>query len=805
MTGNPVQVVLNTGNFITRPERTPGGSIKDFYCDRDAEFAVHKQQLLGQLGHIRQRIQTTADLGIDYVHVVLQNDAWAKTKRPLERVLPPAKVPLIGGGQLGELLVEITAENLPLVEQAIEKAELTVPIRKNSKDEEVPRPSRNRSEVGAIRAIRSHEASDRRYFSAEDAVRWLADPRTGGIYFVETFVDASDLDVNKPERTRARIALRRFLNELPTNGVPIEIVEPPPRWRGRRFLFLRVQENQVDAQSVARHQQLLEYLDRQPAVRRVLLPPLVETGHTAHGDSKEVATIPPPVEAGTYPVIGIVDTGVSEIDALEKWCAGRTPFVGSANQNRSHGTFIAGLAAAAANLNSHELFTENPCRFYDLALFPTDPVAFQSFYPKGFLDFLEQLAVELSAATAAGARVINMSLALERQVSDDSYGVFAMFIDEIADTQDVLVVLPSGNLTPPLWRSEWPDHPKDALRMLAEYRHSGRDRILQPAESVRSVVAGAVNPPSCATAALRPTVYSRRGPSAALGTKPDVAHVGGQGAAEHHLFSLDVNGHKVDGCGTSYSAPLVAKILANLNTRIEGHVERETLIALLTHHANLPKDLRTKDLVRVAKDFVGFGVPLNSDQMLETPNHSITLLFNGELEPDRELVFPFSWPTSLVNAGGDCRGRVRLTLVYRPPIDARFDAEFVRVNLDAHLRQEHVDPKTGEVSWEGRLRSETDKRYERELIEHGQKWWPVKQYERALKRVGASSQWRLVIEGLARAGTSFPAEGVQFAALLTIQDEQETADVFREMRQGLLAAGAQIADVRTANRVGTRI
>lgn len=807
MPNNPVQVVLNTSDFIVRPEQNPGGSIKDFFAGRDTEFAAHKGRLLDELGQIHQQIKKQPDVGLEYAHVVLQSDAWAKSHRPVERVFPPDEVPLIGGGGLGELIIELTAENIPVVEKAIQKAEDIVIYGVNKKGEEVPKPTRYRSEVGAIQTVRSHQAIDRRAFSAEEAVLWLQDPRTGGLYIVETFADLREFDEEESRRSRARAALKRFLAELTQLDLPIEKLEPPPRWQASRLMFLRLRESSHLArpERVAQHQRLLEFLEQQPAVRRVLLPPLIEAGHVYHGALGEPVVLMAPNTSARYPVIGIIDTGVSPVSGLENWCAGRTDFVGSTNQDRRHGTFIAGLTVAASQLNAHALFSEYPCKFFDLALYPTETAAFQSFYPKGFLDFLQQLDVELGTAKAAGARIFNMSLSLERQVSDDSYGFFASIIDEIADTHDVLFVLPSGNLTSRLLRGEWPDDPNNALRMLAEYRHAGKDRILQPAESVRAVVAGAVNPPSCAVAPLRPATYTRRGPSAALGTKPDVAHVGGRGSPQHELISIDTSGRSIDGCGTSYSAPLVAKILANLNAQIEGNADRETLIALLAHHAITPQDLTKKELQRVARDFVGFGVPSTSSQMLETDDHSITLVFRGALEANQELVFPFAWPTSLVNSKGQCRGRVRLTLAYRSPVDRRFDAEFVRFNLDAHLRQEKLDTETGELSWVGRLRSETDRRYERELIEHGQKWWPVKQYERVLARVGASSQWRLVVEGLARTGARFPKGGVAFSVLLTIQDTKASGDVFREMRQALLAAGTRIGDVRTATRIGARV
>jgi len=353
MPNNPVQVVLNTDNFIGRPEQNPGGSIKDFFAGRDAEFAAHKGRLLQELGEIRQQIQKNPELGVEYAHVVLQSEAWAKSRRPMERVLPLEQIPLIGGGSLGELLVELTVENIPVVSKAIERAEETVIFKRNEDEVEVPKPTRDRSEVGSIQTIRSHQPADRRTFSAEDAVQWMEDPRTGGIYIVETFVDLLDLKKEAPRRARAKAALQRFLDTLSTINLPVIALEPPPRLRGHRLLFVRLDDDRGASrpERIALHQRFLEFLDQQPAVRRVLLPPLIDTGHTAHGVSGAPVDVAAPIESARYPVVGIIDTGIAPVSALERWCAGRTDFVGAAGQDRSHGTFIAGLAVAGAQLN----------------------------------------------------------------------------------------------------------------------------------------------------------------------------------------------------------------------------------------------------------------------------------------------------------------------------------------------------------------------------------------------------------------------------------------------------------------------
>ena len=46
MAHNPVQVVLNTEQYMKRPEGGGGGSAKDFFEGRDNEFVKHREKLL---------------------------------------------------------------------------------------------------------------------------------------------------------------------------------------------------------------------------------------------------------------------------------------------------------------------------------------------------------------------------------------------------------------------------------------------------------------------------------------------------------------------------------------------------------------------------------------------------------------------------------------------------------------------------------------------------------------------------------------------------------------------------------------
>ena len=262
-------------------------------------------------------------------------------------------------------------------------------------------------------------------------------------------------------------------------------------------------------------------------------------------------------------------------------------------------------------------------------------------------------------------------------------------------------------------------------------------------------------------------------------------------------------------CGTSFATPLVAKTAARLDALVEGGLSRETMLALLTHHAQRPEVLRAKILDPVARQLVGYGLPPSAASILEGGDHEITLVFATRLPRGKQLVFPFSWPPSLTD-NGSCRGYARLTLVASPPFNSRFGAEFVRINLDGALQQ--WNPEKGEEGgWEGRLRAAylppRSPAYpiEAERIEHGLKWSPVKVYEASKRGIGKSSLWRLVVNYIARTGQQMPDEGVPFTAILTIRDPGASKPVFNEMRQSLAALSVRLEDIRTAAQVVARV
>jgi hypothetical protein len=746
------------------------------------------------------------------------------------------RTPLVGGGDLGVMIVEARPTPLRKVVAEMAKAEAHTDMRYNEyKKKEEPHPSSRKSETGAIDRIELYGPADRRSFSVEQAVAWLSNPMTGGGYQVELF----DMPPPRSEWDRLDAGRRQLVESFVAGfnalGQGLSVERLSGNRRREQILSVRLEksgdqpvlllhekslsERRRDLVAfnpdIKRHAKLLAFLDTHPLVRRIDLPGIVVRADGQSAPPSRVrptnVAIPARSTGRTHPRLGVIDGGIS--GSLSDWVIDRWDILASEDMDLAHGTFIGGLTAVGNALNGTETCPEpDGAELVDLAVFPNERKAgaFTSYYPEGLPQFFDEMETAISDARARhGVRVFNMSLNILQPAAPERYSPHAARLDLIAEANNAVIFISAGNIQPQDIRSEWP---KEASAALANLVNARNDGLLTPAESARNVAVAALNPPGhegCLPFA--PARYSRRGPGLRAGVKPDLAHVGGSGsqhpALGHGLFSILPDGTLTDGCGTSYAAPLVAKTAAVLDHIIEGEVSRETLIGLLIHHAEMPVPLQAKELAPIARHMVGFGLPPSASRILETGDHAITLVFASRIKRDQQINFGFKWPASLVGPGGKCRGQAKITLVSTPPLDARFGSEFVRVNINATLQQEQANGH-----WKGRLdplylpSQRGSPAVEAELIEHDLKWSPVKVLAKSFPQgVGPSSNWRLFVDYLTRAGEVMPEEGVPFTAIVTISDPAAQKPVFNDMKQGLQALGTQIADIRTAARVTPRV
>jgi hypothetical protein len=837
MADGPIQVVLNADHYQADRERPKGrGRESDFFAGQDAAFVAHREILKAQLDAVAHTIERDSYSKIGFAKVTLRRSKWAKSHRPTTVLFEPTKTPVVGGADLGQLIVELTPDRAQHVRAEMDRAEDETRLRLNDKTgHDEPAPSRRRAEISAIESIDLWRATDRRRFPLERALQWFADPRSGGAYLVELFErppPEGDWDLLSDAK---RALFRTFRDGLLEQGPGLVAEGRAYSPNGRAWLQIRLEDSQQPPRvqldllrppiarlttavpqanlTPQRHGQLLAFVDQHPLVRRIRLQPTPVRTH-AGGAPGAVTTLslPESTPGASYPKVGVIDGGLGI--PFTPWIMSVWNPLAAVHQDLSHGSFIAGLLVAGKSFNTDPGIQEpDGCELADVALLPSedDPSAFSRYFPSGIPDFFDEVEAAVTQLRHQhGLRIYNFSINLHDQQADpDFYSAYAERLDGIADANDVLFVISAGNLNPGHLRAEWPVDPVAALRALAAARD---DRMTVPAESIRNVSVNALNPHGVSgTVPHALANYSRRGPGLRTGVKPDLCHVGGAGqsipATSTGLHSIDEHGASTSQCGTSYAAPLVARTLAGLNHAIEGDVSRETLLALTVHHAKRPPPFENAAITDLARELIGFGMPQPTETILRGHEDRITLVFAGRLQQDKQLTFAFSWPAVLTSAAGKCRGHARLTLVSHPPLDYKCGAELVRANVSAKLQQSQGNGRYKGQLHETYLPSTGDEHlYEAELIEQGFKWSPVKTYERLSERgIGNSSNWRLVVDALTRANEPYPPGGIPFSVILTITDPEGTQPVFDSMRQSLQSLGVQIADIRTAARVVARV
>lgn len=838
---SPIQVVLNAQSFVEDWTRQGGGEFTDFFEGRDAAFVQHQRAVLAQVTNTRQTLARPEHPGVAFLKVSVRPPALAKSHRPVRALFRADRAPALGAGAPGELIFAVTADTLGAIAGDIQGAEPQTRYKEKvdkKKPDKAPKrvanPSRPRSEVGAIESVALWSASDRRRFSVDQALAWLADPRTGGFYLVELFEPPAAphaWDLLAPAHRRLFHSFHEVLAQsgagvramrlplLDTKralfAVWLLVSDAPPQvfWEPVRALPTQRNASPVDL-SPERHRRLLQRLDEHPLVKHVHLPPIVERQHApaerVAPDARPAWPVAARVEHARYPRVAVVDGGLAS--CLDDWIVDRWPFVAPADESLDHGTFIGGLLVGGRSLNAPGVIGESDgCELIDIKLLPgeADPGAFARYYgTDGAIGFFQELNDAVATLRQrANVRVFNLSANFQTMADPTRYNPLTAELDGIAEAHDVVFVVSAGNADGGDCRDEWPTDPVTAMAILAG---ATQDRVRSPAESVRNLSVGALNPPHLAhVIGHAPAAYSRRGPGLTSGLKPDVAHVGGAGTphdGDHGLWSITPAGQLCSSAGTSYAAPLVAKTLAAIAHGIEGDVSRETLIALLLHHSQLPTVLTNPAYGRAARDLVGFGLPMNAEPILLGSDHQITMVFAARLTRNRRLEFGFTWPASLSDPEGRCRGYAHMTLVATPPLDPRAEAELVRVDVNAHLKQDCANGAHASSGWLPMKGGKKKHQHEIRLIAEALKWSPAKIYQwRSKAGQGRSTNWRLTVDHLSRDDDSMPPEGVPFTVLVTIADLDGQAPVFQELRQSLQAQGAQLEQIQTAARVSPRV
>lgn len=497
--------------------------------------------------------------------------------------------------------------------------------------------------------------------------------------------------------------------------------------------------------------------------------------------------------------IGIIDGGISdENDFLKPYIVARETHVNEAYQNHKHATFIASMIQYGNELNGIETNAHSRYKFVDIIAIPNSDKEYGLTDSIGEMELMEIIEDSMEKYSDT-TKIWNLSLGIESLICNGSMSDLGKFLDYIQDKYQVQIFVSSGNLNE-LPLREWP--PQEDM--------GDRDRIISPADSVRAITVGSIalyDSDDSIVKRNEPSPFSRRGPGANYIVKPDVVDFGGNLSKTYSIAGLGIKGmdpygNVIEGNGTSYSTPRIAQKFAAVYDEM---VEKDILMAkaILIHSARMNSRGLLDDNPNNIK-YYGFGMPsTNVNDILLCSEDEVTLIFKQSVKQKTHLeMIDFPFPESLIR-NGKYYGEIGMTLVYNPLLDENYGQEYCRVNIDASFGVYKYDA-SGKPKFKGcvPLDCAWDEKYERERVESGFKWSPIKSYYRKLKRgIDVGEGWKIRIDMNQRNETSVPYQ--EFVLIVTIRDPDGN-DIYSEVVNGLRERGYSTNNLETKQQLRQR-
>lgn len=346
---------------------------------------------------------------------------------------------------------------------------------------------------------------------------------------------------------------------------------------------------------------------------------------------------------------------------------------------------------------------------------------------------LEQ-AVAYFLDTYPQARIVNISLGDESKVYADGYQTrFAAAIDDLAyryAERGILVIVSSGNfnghghLTPEQLREQYPN-----------YLLEPAARLIDPATAALAMTVGGlsigpvegrhwnvdVQIPIAGDAGF-PSPFTRAGRGIDGGIKPEVVEAAGDWILDRQILRKSgvvttaknfAQGQLLtDRIGTSYAAPKVANLAAQLMRKYPGY-SSNLIRALIAHSAQVPTirpqewnnlENWNDDILRV----YGYGQP-SLERALDAAQNEPWLLQDGEIQADNFRLFELpELPDEFMSERG--RRVIRVTLAFDPPTRPTRKDSYLGFNMDFALYR-NVDAATladAYRSWDRNERDQLD-------------------------------------------------------------------------------------------------
>lgn len=531
-------------------------------------------------------------------------------------------------------------------------------------------------------------------------------------------------------------------------------------------------------------------------------------------DNSEIEVMKP-TEGEIYPIIGLLDTGVSlDMEYLTPWMYGaednNAGFIAE-DINRQHGTAVASVLNYGDFLEQKDYTQCGPSLIQSCIINTSRDRAF--LYENDLV-----MNIQDAISSHPEIKIWNLSQGTELEISDCKYSDLAIALDSIQQTNRVLICKSAGN-----------------AKVIGAQNPSLR--ITTGADSLLSLVVGSIahkkRTENDAEVNDR-SPFSRIGPGVENCVKPDLVHYGGNMDTHLSLFS-EWGRQFCLNSGTSFSTPRVTALAANLNTQIGGVCNPLLLKALLVHHAEYPSNINKPS--EVLRKEMGFGLPKALSEMLNNDENESTMVFSHHLEKGKDVLsLDFPFPQSLVSDDGFYEGDITVTIAVNPMLDANQGIEYCQSQVDVFLETysevRHVELGQGIMRNPDRMSPDSinilkadlysakacklDTAKERILIEHGYKFQPIKKYHvnlsnmtnaQKIKALTSNRRWALKLEGLYREAAEISAirDGIELSqdviVVVTIRDPKRRGIVYAECMQLLEQRGYIHNNITINNRI----
>lgn len=530
-----------------------------------------------------------------------------------------------------------------------------------------------------------------------------------------------------------------------------------------------------------------------------------ETAPDEDNSSIEVMT---PLEGATYPVVGLLDSGVGDNDYLRPWMIDDEDNIADLEDediNRSHGTAVASVINYGDFLENKDLTKCGPCKIKS-CIVNTDRTQI----------YENELVANIQNAIAKhpDIKIWNLSQGTTKTIDNDRYSDLGIALDSLQKDNRILICKSAGNVDP---RAE-------------------NQRITDGADSLLSLVVGSIAHKKTTNNDAKEndrSPFSRIGPGVENAVKPDLVHYGGNMDTHLSLFS-EWGRQFCRWSGTSFSTPRITALAANLNQMIGGECNPLLLKALLVHNSDYPVGLsKTPEELRRE---MGFGLPSVITDMLNNDADECTMVFHQTLQKGTNIVsLDFPYPQSLVE-NGYFIGEITLSMAVNPVINAGQGCEYCQSQVDVLLETydhvEHVQLGEGMMRNESRTSKDavnvlnasiySSKAFKKEfaeermLIEQGDKYQPIKKYYVDLskmtdtnrrKALEENRKWALKLTGLYRdaAVQALERDGEVLSqdvvVVVTIKDPRHRGTIYTECLDLLEQRGYVHNDINIHNDI----